>query len=101
MLSTMIRGCREDRLFSEAHSDMTRGHKYKLRHGKFLLDVKKKEFTVRIPEREFPERAQRGKVSIPGESQNLTGQGPEQPHLVGLVLSRRLDQMMSLRSPPT
>lgn len=45
-----VRGYREDgsRLFSEVHADRTNSNEHKLEHGKFLSDIRKKRFTLRV-----------------------------------------------------
>lgn len=45
-------GCREDiaRLFLVVPSDRIRGHGHKLKHGRFLLNIRKYFFTVRVTE---------------------------------------------------
>jgi len=37
-----------DRLFSRACGDKTKGNGFKLKEGRFQLDIRKKFFTVRI-----------------------------------------------------
>lgn len=103
-LRAAIRGCGEDRLFSEPHSDMTTRQQMQVVTWENFTRCRKKEkekekFTMTVVK--HWSRGPGEAVSFLGGMQSLTRQGPELTHLAGLVLSTRLDQMMSQRSPPT
>ena len=67
----------------------TRSNTHKLEHRKFGLDIGKIKFTIRVVAQMVCD------VSILGDTQNVTGPGPEQPALTGPTLRRRLDYTIS------
>lgn len=70
-------------------SEKARGNGYKLNYRKFYLSIKEKLFYCE-GEQTLELVAQRDcGVTIPGDTQNLTGHGCEQPVLAEPDLSRR------------
>ena len=73
-----------DRLLSRACSDRTRGDGFKLKEGRFRLDIRKKFFTVRVVKRWHRlsrEVVDVSRVPIPGNIQGQLARSSEQPDL--------------------
>ena len=88
-------GCQEDvaRLLSVVPSDRTKGNGHKLKHRKFLLNMRKNFFTLRMTALE--QVAQRGcRASFSESIQNPPGRGPVQPAVGDPDSSGGLDQMI-------
>jgi len=70
-----------DRLFSRACCNKIRGNGFKLKEGRFRLDIRKKFFTARVVKRwhRLPRLVQ---CPIPGNIQGQVGRGSEQHDLV-------------------
>jgi len=74
--------CKEDRTrpFSVVPSDRTRGNEHKLTHGRFIFNIRKHIFAVRVTDTDTGSQRSCG-VSILGDIQKPSGQGPAQPAL--------------------
>jgi len=71
-----------DRLFSSACCDGTRGDSFKLKEGRFSLDIGKKFSKMRVV-KHWKEVVQRGgRCPIPGDVQSQVRRGSERPGLV-------------------
>jgi len=70
-----------DTLFSRACCDGRTGNGFKLKEGRFILDIRKKFFALRVVK--LAQVTQRGgRCPITGSIQGQVGQGSEQPDLV-------------------
>jgi len=83
-----------DRLFLVVSSER-RGNGHKLKYRKFHIDLRK-NFSYCEDGRTLEKVARRsGGLSILGDTQNTTGEGPEQPAQVDQALNSRLDWRLS------
>ena len=74
---SVMGSCRKEgsRLFSRVCSDRTRGNGFKLKEGRYRLDIRKKSFTVRVVRQWH--RVPRDVLDlIPGDFQGEAGSGP-------------------------